>query len=418
MGQTISVKYFARRNRPTSDGLIPIYMRIRIGSKRLSIPTKIQVPGHCWNGEKVTGVNDESRKLNQCLNGFTLRAFDLQRELMEEGRSITIENMRCKWHGVSLERPRMLMEIFAHHNQQMKELIDHEFSPLTFERYETSYRHTQGFLRWKFHIDDIDIKELKFEFIADYEFWLKTIRKCSHNTAVKYLSNFKKIIHICRNNGWIPNDPFVGFKMAKREIDKSFLTQHELDIIMQKEFETERISEVRDVFIFCCFTGLSYVDVEQLAHDDITIGIDGERWISTKRQKTDTPTRIPLLPVAIEIMEKYKYYASRIRPNKIMPVGSNQKMNTYLKEIANTCGIKKKITFHIARHTFATTVTLSNGVPIETVGKMLGHKNLKTTQHYAKILDKKVSEDMAMLKVKYQARLPNDDCEKFSVISS
>lgn len=406
MGQTISVKYFARRNRPTQDGLIPVYIRIRVGQQRLSIPTKIHVPGRHWNGERVIGINDEARKLNQCLNGFTLRAFDLQRELMEEGKSITIENMRCKWHGVSLERPRMLMKIFAHHNQQMKELINHEFSSLTFERYETSYRHTLGFLRWKFQIDDINIKELKFQFIADYEFWLKSIRKCSHNTTVKYLSNFKKIIHICRNNGWIVSDPFVGFKMAKREIEKSFLTQHELDLIIQREFETERISQVRDIFVFCCFTGLSYVDVERLTHDELTTGIDGEQWISTKRKKTDVPARIPLLPIASAIVDKYKDYVLRTRPNKVLPVGSNQKMNTYLKEIAIICGIKKRITFHIARHTFATTVTLSNGVPIETVGKMLGHRNLKTTQHYAKILDKKVSEDMAMLKLRYRVNPP------------
>jgi integrase len=218
---------------------------------------------------------------------------------------------------------------------------------------------------------------------------------------VKYLSNFKKIIHICMNNGWLAKDPFVGFKMSKREIERPFLVQEELDAIIKKDFPIQRVAQVRDIFVFCCYTGLSYVDVERLTNEDLAIGIDSEKWIWTRRQKTDTETRVPLLPPASAILEKYKGHPMCVRRNRLLPVSSNQKMNTYLKEIADACGITKKMTFHTSRHTFATTVTLSNGVPIETVGKMLGHRNLKTTQHYAKILDKKVSDDMAKLRMRY-----------------
>jgi site-specific recombinase XerD len=401
MRQTISVRFYARKSRPNIEGLVPIYMRIVIGLERISMITKIHCKPQDWNGEKIKGQSEETRKFNECLNGFKLRAFDLQRELMTEGKPITLENMRCKWDGVSLEKPRMLMEIFAQHNRQMKDLVNKEFSPLTMERYDTSYRHTQSFIRWKFQKDDIDIKDLKFEFIADYEFWLKTVRNCEHNTTVKYLSNFKKIIHICMNNGWLAKDPFVGFKMNKREIERPFLVQEELDAIINKDFPIQRVAQVRDIFVFCCYTGLSYVDVERLTSEDLATGIDGEKWIWTRRQKTDTATRVPLLPPAFAILEKYKNHPLCLRCSKLLPVSSNQKMNMYLKEIADACGITKKMTFHTSRHTFATTVTLSNGVPIETVGKMLGHRNLKTTQHYAKILDKKVSDDMAKLRMRY-----------------
>lgn len=414
MRQTINVRFFARKSRPTIEGLVPIYMRIVIGQERISMITKIHCKPQDWNGEKIKGQSEETKKFNQCLDAFKLRAFDLQRELMTEGKPITIENMRCKWDGVSLEKPRMLMEIFAQHNKQMKELINKEFSPLTMERYETSYRHTQSFIRWKFQKDDIDIKDLKFEFIADYEFWLKTVRNCEHNTTVKYLSNFKKIIHICMNNGWLSKDPFVGFKMNKREIERPFLVQEELDAIINKDFPIQRVAQVRDIFVFCCYTGLSYVDVERLTNEDLSTGIDGEKWIWTRRQKTDTATRVPLLPPASAILEKYKNHPMCLRRNRLLPVSSNQKMNTYLKEIADACGITKKMTFHTSRHTFATTVTLSNGVPIETVGKMLGHRNLKTTQHYAKILEKKVSDDMAKLRIRYSAGTVGHDTQQMS----
>lgn len=216
-----------------------------------------------------------------------------------------------------------------------------------------------------------------------------------------YLSNFKKIVHICIKNGWLSRDPFLGFKLAKREIERPFLVEEEINRIIDKEFLMPRLRQVRDIFIFCCYTGLAYADVEKLTREEVTIGIDGERWIWTSRQKTDSATRVPLLPPALEILDRYKDDPQCVNKRRLLPVLSNQKMNNYLKEIADACEITKKMTFHTARHTFATTVTLTNGVPIETVSKMLGHKNLKTTQHYAKILDKKVSEDMSKLKAKF-----------------
>jgi integrase len=307
-----------------------------------------------------------------------------------------------RWLGVSTERVYMLMEIFEEHNAQMKALVGHEFSPLTLERYTTSKKHTLEFMKWKYKVDDMDIRRLNYQFMTNYEFWLKSVRKCDHNTSMKYLSNFKKIVNICIKSGWLDRDPFVGFKMAKREVERPFLVDEELNRIIEKTFLMPRMSQVRDIFIFCCYTGLAYADVEKLTREEITTGIDGEKWIWTSRQKTESTTRIPLLPPALEILDRYKDDPQCLIKKRLLPVLTNQKMNTYLKEIADACNITKKMTFHTARHTFATTVTLTNGVPIETVSKMLGDRNLKTTQHYAKILDLKVSEDMGVLRAKFK----------------
>ena len=278
-----------------------------------------------------------------------------------------------------------------------------DFAPGTLERYKTSYDHTKSFMEWKYGVSDLDIKKLDYEFVSQYEFWLKSVRNCNHNTSIKYISNFRKIVNRCIRNGWLDRDPFVGFKMTKREVIPEFLTEHEIKIIVKKKFASDRLNEVRDVFIFCCYTGLAFVDVEKLKSGEIGIGIDGSKWIFTNRQKTETLSRIPLLPVAIDILERYKDHHGCVNSGKVLPVLSNQKYNDYLKEIANICDINKKFTTHTARHTFATTITLSNGVPMESVSKMLGHKNIKTTQHYAKVLDKKLSEDMNTLRNKMQS---------------
>jgi site-specific recombinase XerD len=331
--------------------------------------------------------------------------------LIQAGHPVTAENIKNQVLGreiVSGERPRMIMEIFAYHNQQMAALVGKEFAAGTLERYETSLKHTRSFLEWKFKVPDLDIRKLDFEFIADYEFWLKSVRHCDHNTTMKYLSNFRKIVNRCLQNGWLLRNPFTGFKMTKREVERQALTQEQLDVISNKVFVAERLTQVRDIFLFCCYTGLAYADIQKLRRSEIVTGIDGEKWIYTKRQKTDSPFHIPILPPALEIMQRYANHSQAVTGDRVLPVLSNQKMNGYLKEIADVCGVTQNLTFHIARHTFATTVTLSNGVPIETVSKMLGHRNLRTTQHYAKILDRKISQDMQLLKNKWQPTPPGN----------
>jgi site-specific recombinase XerD len=301
------------------------------------------------------------------------------------------------------ERTRTLIPIFIDHNNKIKALIGKEYAPGTLERYETSLKHTKDFLMWKYNITDIDILKIDHAFITDYEFYLRTVRNCANNTAVKYIKNFNKIIKICLANHWMDKNPFANYKSKVKEVDRVYLSEEEIQEIINKDFGTDRLSLVRDIFLFSCFTGLAYIDVKNLTKSHVSIGIDGEKWIFTHRQKTESASKIPILPVTQMIIDKYENHPQALNQDRLLPILSNQKMNAYLKEIAAVCNINKELTFHIARHTFATTVTLTNGVSIESVSKMLGHKNLRTTQHYAKVLDKKVSEDMKILKDKFSS---------------
>lgn len=411
MEHRISSFFYIRKSKMTKDNLIPIYIRITINGQRIDQSIQRFIEPSRWSSEagRAKGNNQEIRQLNQYLDTLMSKVLRLEREMVQDNLVITYETFRQKWMGTQ-ERPRMLMEIFQQHNDQLAALIGKEFSPATLERYNTARDHTRNFLQWKFAVNDIDIKRLNFEFVHDFEFWLKSQRNCNHNTAIKYISNFRKIINGCIRKGWLQKDPFVGFKMTKHEVERDFLTEEELQTIASQDFATHRLNHVRDIFLFSCFTGLAYADVQKLKRNEIARGIDGDYWIFTNRQKTETSSRIPLLPTAVEILDRYKDYPTCINSGRALPILSNQKMNAYLKEIADVCKIHKNLTFHIARHTFATTVTLSNGVPIESVSKMLGHKNLKTTQHYAKILDRKVSDDMKVLKEKFgnlkQRKLP------------
>jgi site-specific recombinase XerD len=404
MENHISILFYARKSKKTSNGLVPLYIRLTINGQRLEHSIQRYVSAANWSATagRVKGNNEQARQVNLYLDTLTSKVLRLEREMVIDGQILNFSNFREKWLGIT-EPARMLIEIFQEHNDQMAALIKagKDYSPATLERYNTCRDHTRSFLQWKYSLADIDIKRLNYEFANDLEFWLKTHRNCAHNTTMKYICNLKKIVNGCIRKGWLLKDPFLGFKTTKQEVEKEALTEQELEKVHLKVFPTDRLNFVRDIFLFSCYTGLAYADVKKLKRTEIGPGIDGNHWIFTNRQKTDTQSRIPLLPPALAIVEKYKDYPTCCDSGFVLPVLSNQKMNAYLKEIADVCGIRKNLTFHIARHTFATTVTLSNGVPIESVSKMLGHRNLKTTQHYAKVLDRKVSDDMQHLKERF-----------------
>lgn len=396
-----SVLFYFKKPRTFVKNALPIYMRISVGCERTEISTQRKWNPLRWNGEaeRAIGTKEDARALNAHLDTLQGRVYEAQRQLIANNEPITVGALREKIDGKT-EKSKMLIEVFRYHNKQVAELVNKDFSPGTLERYETVLSHTESFIQWKFKTSDIEINELSYEFATEFEFWLKTVRNCSHNTSIKYVSNLKKIIHICMKNGWLQRDPFIGYKMSKKEITREYLSKEEIELIYKKQFSSKRLDVVKDIFIFSCFTGLAYADIKKLKRTEIIVGIDGEKWISTKRQKTDTASRIPLLPIALDIIMKYDGNIKYINEDLALPILSNQKMNSYLKEITGVLGINKELTFHCARHTFATTVTLTNGVPIESVSKMLGHRNLKTTQHYAKILDRKVSDDMMTLRSK------------------
>ena len=404
MKTKVSILFYAKKAKAAANGLVPIYTRITINGKRIELSTNRFVEISKWSTEagKIKGSSEEARSINNHLDLLKSQIRDAEMELIHKKIALTTETIKSKLLGVD-ERARMLVPIFQDHNNKIKELVGKEYAPGTLERYTTSLKHTIEFMQWKYNISDIDITKIDHAFITDYEFWLRSVRNCANNTAVKYLKNFNKIIKLCLANDWLEKNPFANYKSKVKEVERVYLTEAEIQSIIEKDFKTERLSLVRDIFLFSCFTGLAYIDVKNLTKSHISFGIDGEKWIFTHRQKTESASKIPILPVTQMIIDKYENHPQCLNEEKLLPILSNQKMNAYLKEIAGVCEIEKELTFHIARHTFATTVTLTNGVPIESVSKMLGHKNLRTTQHYAKVLDRKVSEDMKILKNKFKS---------------
>ena len=398
MKAKITVHIYAKTSKANKNGQLPIYFRLTVNGERFEFSTKKFIEKSKWSTEqsKMKGNSEEARTINNYLDLIKSKVFDIQMVLLHKNEDLTIENFKSKLTGAQ-ERERMIIPIYQSHNDKIKDLIGNGYAYGTLERFKISLKHLQEFIIWKYNINDISINKIDYAFVTEFEFYLRSVKKCNNNTAVKYVRNFRKIIKICLDNDWLDKDPTTRYEGKMKEVERDFLTEEELLKIYNKKISSQRLQLVRDIFIFSCYTGLAYIDVKGLKKDHIGIGIDGEKWIFKNRQKTEIKSKIPILPIAQEIIQKYSNHPKCLNEDTILPILTNQKMNAYLKEIGDLCDIPKEITFHMARHTFATSVTLTNGVPIETVSKMLGHKSIKTTQHYAKILDKKVSEDMSNL---------------------
>ena len=405
MKTNFSMLFYLKKQKNYTSGLAPVYLRITVDGQRAEVTTNRECEPEKWNSHsgRATGTKENIKSLNAFLDNLQSDAYEAHRYLHENEKLITAESLKNRMLGKS-EKSYMLIELFKDHNSKVASLIGKGFAQATLKRYETSLRHTQAFLKFQFGVADINIEKVDNAFITDYDYYLRTTNKCNNNSTLKYIKNLGKIIRICLSNGWIIKNPFVNYKGKIKTVNRVYLTEEEVQRMANKSFDIDRLSQVRDVFLFCCFTGLAYVDIKKLKISEITKGVDGGLWIFTNRQKTETRSAIPLLPTATQLIKKYSNHPLCINKDMPLPVPSNQKMNGYLKEIAAMCGIDKILTSHIARHTFATTITLSNGVPIETVSKMLGHSSIKQTQHYAKILDLKVSADMLLLKQKLEFR--------------
>ena len=400
-----TITFYLKKSKATEDGRAPIYVRITVDGRRAETSLYRKVPMEEWNSKSncMGGNTPEAFGVNQQITKVRNQIYAHYQRLSEDDSYVTALQLRDAYLGKD-KRQKMVLSIFDNHNEQIEALVGQEYAAGTLERYQTAKKHVGDFIRWEYKLDDLPIQKVDHRFISRFEFYLKSKRKCGHNSTIKYISNFKKIVRIAFANDWIKKDPFLHWKARLKIVDREFLTEQELQTMVEKNFGVERLDQVRDIFIFCCFTGLAYADVQKLTKDDIVVSLNGNRWIKTKRTKTKTRSNIPILPAAEFILHKYETHP-RASEDKLLPVLSNQKMNGYLKEIADLCEIKKNLTFHLARHTFATTVTLQNGVPIESVSKMLGHTSVRTTQHYAKILDIKVSEDMEALKQRLAGRI-------------
>ncbi len=386
------------------NGEHPIYVKMYIDSKRLEIATRHFINPRHWNsilGEVKTS-HPEYNHYNTILSDIKS---EIKREFMlmaATSSQVNVLDLKRRYLKIE-DKPvhKTIVQAFDYHNVKVEQLVKaKKLSDETLLRYKITKNKIVDFMKATYKVSDKPLPEIRISFITDLEHYLLTKQNLHSNTAYKYMKNFKKVITMAIANEWMTFNPFNQFKCHYHWKEREVLNQEEINALRAKEFSVARLAEVRDVFIFCCYTGFAYIDVFNFEHDAVIRGLDGEYWLKTNRQKTGTRESVPLLPIALELIEKYRAHPYCINHNKLLPVNSNQRYNAYLKEMAELCGIKKNLTTHIARHTFATTITLSNGVPIETVSSMLGHKNIKTTQIYAKVVEKKVSEDMKLLREK------------------
>ena len=398
MKSTFSVLFYLRRDRKKSDGTCPVMCRITIDGVDTRFNTKLHIKDSRWSvkANKVLGSNADSRNQNARLDDIKASLHRIYHDL-QRFDVVTPEKIKGEFLGLD-ESGETILNLFDKHNRDIELLVGISKSAATLQKYKVTRKHVANFIKKKYRVSDMALKSINDMFIRDFEVYLLTHERVSHNTMGKFMQLLKKILILARNNALIIHDPFANYQIQFKKVDRDYLTEQELNRLIKKRFRMERLEKVRDIFVFSCFTGLAYIDVKQLTSKHLRIAFDGNIWIMTKRQKSDVNVNVPLMDIPKRIIEKY---AGTLPDNKVLPVLSNQKMNAYLKEIADLCGIDKNLTFHLARHTFATTVTLSKGVPIETVSKMLGHTNIQTTQIYARITNDKISEDMQGLSEKF-----------------
>jgi site-specific recombinase XerD len=399
---TFTILFFAKWKKLLRNGEAPIYMRLTINGTSAEVSLKRSIDPSNWDAprNKAKGKSQQASDLNDYLNSVRGQIYTHQQIMQERGKVINAKTLLNEFLGIG-EKQWSLVELFKQHNEDMAKLVGKEYSPLTLQRFEAGLKHIETFCKLQYKNEQLPLQEVSAKFIKEFEFYLKSTANCQHNSAMKHVKALKKIIRIAIANDFIKKDPFFNYKITQKEVEREVLNEFELQTMAAKEITIERLDIIRDLFLFQCYTGLAYKDLQTLTKEHIQLGIDGNKWIMKKRGKTGVAFRVPLFPVAERIIKKYVNHPQCIISNQLLPVPSNQKMNAYLKELATICGITKTLHTHIARHTFATTVTLANNIPMETVSKLLGHTKIQTTQIYAKVLETKISDDMEALREKF-----------------
>lgn len=393
--KTFSVLFFIKKSKLLKNGEAPIRLRITVEGRTCDVQIKQSVPVAQWNQAKecVKGSGHMVEELNNYISSIKVRLYQIHRELEESGKKITADRIKDIYMGNDDSR-KTLLQLFDEHNSQCRQLIGKDFVAKTVQRYETTAKYVREFLEKKYKISDIYLSEVTPAFIQNFEVFLKVEKGCAQNAATTRLKNIKKMYRIALENDWVRRSLFVSIKFKREATHPEFLTMEEIQTIAAKVITIKRVEQVRDVFLFCCFSGLSFSDVQQLSKEHLVKDQEGKTWIRKTRQKTNNMCNIPLLPIALQLIDKYSTYPECVESGLLFPVPSNQKYNSYLKEVADICGITKPISSHVARHSYATSVCLANGVSMENVAKMLGHSDTKMTQHYARVLDSSILRDM------------------------
>ncbi|MDT3403598.1 site-specific integrase [Mucilaginibacter terrae] len=403
---TFGVIFYLRKYKAVKSGRVPIYARITVNGRRTDLSVKRSVEPANWNEHKgmAKGSREEISKLNKYLEEYRAGIVDAYQELQLKKKLITAELVKDKFSGED-QSEFTLCKLMDYHNIEEVEVLEQG----TIKNYFTTQKYVKEFLWQHYKTSDKYLSELTYKFITEFEVFLrkrkpeKGQRPLANNGIMKHLERFCKMINLAVRLEWIERNPFHAYRLKFEKVERRFLTKLELQRIEDKQFDIFRLQLVKDLFIFSCYTGLAYRDVFNLLPENLVEWSADNFWLISSRQKTSVAIKVPLLPKALAIIGKYNEHPQTVNSGKLLPPISNQKLNSYLKEIADLCSITKPLTFHIARHTFATTIALTNKVPIETVSKLLSHTKISTTQIYAKVVETKLREDMDELRQKLMA---------------
>ena len=391
MRSTFKILFYLKRDKVKKNGNVPLYCRITIDGKEARFGIKKDVQPKLWdvNNGRAIGRTSEATEINELLESIKSAIHKVYQEMLDKDNNVTAEKVKNGYLGFDTKH-HTLLEFFDEHNKERKMLVGINVKKETVKKYRITRQHLADYLKKWRNLSDISLKEINLNFVSDFELYLLTERKCAINSVASYMRLFKYVMGLAVKKKLIFDNPFSDFKIQLKKTDRGFLTRKEVEIILNQEFSEKCLEKVRDVFVFCCFSGISHIDAMNLTHNEIQTSFDGKLWIINKRHKTDIGYKVPLLEIPKRILDKYK---GTLPNNLVLPVKSTQYTNRCLRQIGKICNINKYLTFHMSRHTFAT-MTLSNGVSIESVSKMLGHTNIATTQIYARITDNKIGNEM------------------------
>ncbi|MCL9768882.1 site-specific integrase [Flavobacterium sp. HXWNR69] len=397
----LNLLFIVSKSRIRKDGKAPLFCRLTYLEKRKQFSTGLFINPKNWNNslQECEPPNNDNNYINSQLNLIKNQINQVFLYLQINNSEFTVDDIYTKFKGNTPKKEFGVLEVYELFNIRILKLIGRDLQKVTYKKYIESFVHLKSFIKAYYKANDIKLKDLKLNFLNEYEYFLKTQKGLEQSTINKAIQRFRKVIQFALEQEYIDKNPFIGYKAKRLQKEVIYLSDDELKSLENYDFSQTRLQQVKDLFVFCCYTGLAFKEMSNLKPEHIVNGFDGNKWIKMNREKTSKPLMIPLLPKALDMINKYQ------NEEILLPVISNQRFNSYLKEIADIVGLKKNLTHHIARKTFASTVLLFNDVPMEIVSELLGHSKLSTTQdYYAKIVNKKVSEQMSRLSLKITSK--------------
>ncbi|MCD8273382.1 MAG: site-specific integrase [Alistipes sp.] len=398
MRSTFKVLFYLKRNKDKKQPVVPVMGRITVNGSISQFSAKLSVPESLWevNGGRAKGRSVEAERINRHLDNIRTQIGKHYQSICDRDSFVTAEKVKNAYLGFG-EKYRLLLESFEKFTSDLQKRVGIDRSYGTWKRYHKSIDHLRSFMHREYHVSDIPLAELEQSFIEQYHVYLKSILGLKPMTVSGYLKCLKYVVKIAFNNGWMPRNPFALYQYTAPNPVRNFLTEEELRRMMTTRLRYRRQDYNRDMFLFSCFTGICYADMASLTYDQLEQDTNGDWWLSGNRQKTETKYVVKLLPYPLFILDKYRGLAGN---RYLFKLSSLDSIDDSLKNIARECGIDKQLSFHIARHTYATTICLSNGVSLEALSKMLGHKHITTTQIYAKVTQPMIDREINMLREK------------------